>query len=161
MAAMRQFCTFYLDQRLFGVESQQIQEVIRLVDLTEVPLAPEAVGGLMNLRGQIVAAIDLRRRLEFPPRKAEVMPMCVVARTSEGAVSLLVDEIGDVVEVEEASFEPPPETLEKRLRGVIHGVHKLDRELLHVLDAERMCVLEECEGRHACESVVGNGKSAN
>jgi len=141
----RQFCTFYLDGLLFGVESQRIQEVIRWLELTEVPLASEVISGVMNLRGQIVAAIDLRRRLEFPARPAGSLPMCVVARTSDGAVSLLVDDIGDVVEVDEASFEAPPETLNPALRSVIQGVHKLDRGLLHVLDAERVCALEEGE----------------
>lgn len=141
----RQFCTFYLDGLLFGVESQRIQEVIRTLELTEVPLASEVINGLMNLRGQIVAALDLRLRLEFPPRPEGKAPMCVVARTSDGAVSLLVDDIGDVVEVDEATFEAPPETLKPGLRSVIQGVHKLDRELLHVLDAERVCALEEVE----------------
>jgi len=141
----RQFCTFYLDGLLFGVESQRIQEVIRWLELTEVPLASEVISGVMNLRGQIVAAIDLRRRLEFPARPAGSLPMCVVARTSDGAVSLLVDDIGDVVEVDEASFEAPPETLNPALRSVIQGIHKLDRGLLHVLDAERVCALEEGE----------------
>lgn len=141
----RQFCTFYLDGLLFGVESQRIQEVIRWLELTEVPLASEVISGVMNLRGQIVAAIDLRRRLEFPARPADTLPMCVVARTSDGAVSLLVDDIGDVVEVDGASFEPPPETLNPALRSVIQGVHKLDRGLLHVLDAERVSALEEGE----------------
>src|SRR5262245_47637318 len=152
MGATRQFCTFYLEGRMFGVESQQIQEVMRLVEITEVPLAPRAIGGLMNLRGQIVAAIDLRRRLEFAPRNGEETPMCVVARSADGAVSLLVDEMGEVVEVDEETFEQPPETLEERLRSVIQGVHKLDRELLHVLDAERICVLED---------LVANGTPAN
>lgn len=141
----RQFCTFYLDGLLFGVKSQSIQEVIRSLELTDVPLASEVIGGLMNLRGQIVAAIDLRRRLEFPARPEGQAPMCVVARTSDGTVSLLVDDIGDVVEVDEATFEAPPETLKPALRGVIQGVHKLDRGLMHVLDAERACALEEAE----------------
>jgi purine-binding chemotaxis protein CheW len=143
MQASRQFCTFYLDQRLFGVESQQVQEVIRSLNLTEVPLASPGVSGLMNLRGQIVAAIDLRRRLELDPRPKGKAPMCVVARTSDGVVSLLVDDIGDVVEVEEIAFEAPPETLTGRLRAVILGVYKLDSHLLHVLDAEQICAAED------------------
>jgi purine-binding chemotaxis protein CheW len=142
MGANHQFCTFYLDDRLFGVESQQIQEVIRSLDLTEVPLAPAVVSGLMNLRGQIVAAIDLRRRLELAPRPEKVEPMCVVVRTSDSVVSLLVDDIGDVVEVDEATFERPPETLMGRMRSVILGVYKLDQHLLHVLDTERLCSVE-------------------
>jgi purine-binding chemotaxis protein CheW len=142
MGANHQFCTFYLDDRLFGVDSQQIQEGIRSLDLTEVPLAPVVVSGLMNLRGQIVAAIDLRRRLELGPRREGVEPMCVVVRTSDSVVSLLVDDIGDVVEVDEVTFERPPETLIGRMRTVILGVYKLDQHLLHVLDTERLCSVE-------------------
>ncbi len=139
MSEARQFCTFYLDKLLFGVESQRIQEVMREVELTEVPLAPVEVRGLMNLRGQIVAALDLRCRLDLPPRPDQRPPMCVVVRTSEGALSLLVDDIGDVVEVEDGSFERPPETLRGGVRDVILGVHKLDRQLLHVLDTDKVC----------------------
>jgi purine-binding chemotaxis protein CheW len=139
MSQARQFCTFYLDKLLFGVESQRIQEVMREVELTAVPLAPVEVRGLMNLRGQIVAALDLRCRLDLPPRPDERPPMCVVVRTSEGALSLLVDDIGDVVEVEEESFERPPETLRGGVRDVILGVHKLDKQLLHVLDTDKVC----------------------
>src|SRR6266576_4489922 len=139
MSSNRQFCTFYLDKLLFGVESQEIQEVIRYLDLTEVPLAPPAIHGLMNLRGQIVTAVDLRRRLELEPRPENMTAMGVVVRTPEGAVSLLVDEIGDVVEVEEASFEPPPETLRGTVRGMISGVHKLNDRLMHVLRTEKVC----------------------
>jgi purine-binding chemotaxis protein CheW len=147
MGKTGQFCTFYLDKRLFGVESQNVQEVIRSVDLTKVPLSPVVVSGLMNLRGQIVAAIDLRRRLELEPRPKEAAPMCVVVRTPDGVISLLVDEIGDVVEVEEAAFERPPEMLTERLRTVIQGVYKLDGHLLHVLDTEQVCAAEETAAR--------------
>jgi purine-binding chemotaxis protein CheW len=139
MSDARQFCTFYVDKLLFGVESQRIQEVIRDVELTEVPLAPVEVRGLMNLRGQIVAALDLRSRLDLAPANEQRAPMCVVVRTAEGALSLLVDDIGDVVEVEEESFERPPETLRGGIRDMILGVHKLDRQLLHVLDTDKVC----------------------
>ena len=98
MSTPRQYCSFYLDGLLFGIESQRIQEVIRSLELTDVPLAPPSVSGLMNLRGQIVVAIDLRSRLRLPARAAGVSPMCVVAHTPDGSVSLLVDDIGDVVE---------------------------------------------------------------
>jgi purine-binding chemotaxis protein CheW len=139
MSDARQYCTFYLDKLLFGVESQRIQEVMREVELTEVPLAAVEVRGLMNLRGQIVAALDLRCRLDLPPRADKRTPMCVVVRTAEGALSLLVDDIGDVVEVDEESFERPPETLRGGVRDMILGVHKLDRQLLHVIDTDKVC----------------------
>src|SRR5262249_38092973 len=139
MSSSQQFCTFYLDELLFGIESRLIQEVVRSLELTEVPLAPETVSGLMNLRGQIVLAIDLRRRLELAARPDGGAPMSVVGHSAEGGVGLLVDDIGDVIEVDEESFEPSPETLSERLRSVILGVHKLDRRLMHVLATAQIC----------------------
>jgi purine-binding chemotaxis protein CheW len=146
MAQTRQFCTFYLNEHLFGIELLKVQEVIQRLDLTEVPLAPPVVRGLMNLRGQIVMGIDLRRQLEFPDWPADMVPMNVVVRTGEESISLLVDEIEDVVEVSEDTFERPPETLHEKVRSVILGVHKLDRRLMHVLDVERACAIDERDG---------------
>ena len=131
--AEQQFCTFYLDGLFFGIEVEKVQEVIRHQTMTRVPLAPALIGGLINLRGQIVTAIDLRLRLALPQRTADALPMNVVARSDEGAVSLLVDEIGDVVEVSEETFEPPPDTLQGEGRELVRGVYKLPRQLLHVL----------------------------
>jgi len=138
-----QFCTFYLDRLLFGVELKGVQEVIRSLEMTQVPLAPSVVSGLINLRGQIVTAVDLRRRLELEARPSGVLPMNVVVRSSDGAVSFLVDEIGDVVEVEDSTFEPAPEMLRPSVRSMICGVHKLDDRLLHVLDMEKACDISE------------------
>jgi purine-binding chemotaxis protein CheW len=143
MANTSQFCTFYLDHLLFGVQLQGVQEVIRSLEMTQVPLAPSVVSGLINLRGQIVTAIDLRRRLELQPRPAGTLPMNVVVRSDNGAISLLVDEIGDVVEVDEDTFEPPPETLRGEVRNMILGVHKLKGHLMHVLDKEKACQMTE------------------
>ena|SRR6266446_2165764 len=143
MAQTSQFCTFYLDKLLFGVELRGVQEVIRSLEMTKVPLAPAVVNGLINLRGQIVTAVDLRRRLELKPGPPGLPAMNVVVRSGDGAVSLLVDEIGDVVEVEETSFEPPPETLRGPGRSMILGVHKLNDRLMHVLDIEKACQMTE------------------
>jgi purine-binding chemotaxis protein CheW len=117
----------------------QVQEVIRFHEMTRVPLAHEVVEGMINLRGQIVVAIDLRRRLALSARSEGELPINVVVRTPDGAVSLLVDEIGDVIEVEQSSFEAPPETLRGAVRSMILGVHKLKGKLLHVLDTEKAC----------------------
>ena len=127
MANSQQFCTFYLENYFFGIELCDVQEVLTQLELTEVPLAPYAVRGLMNLRGQIVIAVDLRRQLGLLERPADKPAMNVIVRTGEDAVSLLVDEIGDVVEVGEDSFEPPPETLRGKVRSAIRGVHKLEK----------------------------------
>src|ERR1700726_963545 len=143
MAQPHQFCTFYLDKLMFGVELQKVQEVMRHLELTEIPLAPDVVSGLMNLRGQIITAIDLRHRLELPTRPDGILPMNVVIRSADGAVSFLVDEIGDVVEVDDESFESPPETLQGNVRQGILGVHKLEKHLLHVLDTDKACEIAE------------------
>jgi purine-binding chemotaxis protein CheW len=137
MASEQQFCTFYLEDLYFGIEVTGVQEVIRYQEMTPVPLAPEVIRGLINLRGQIVTAIDLRRRLELSPRPDGQLPMNVVVRTEEGAVSLLVDEIGDVLETTPDSFERPPETLTGVARSLIRGAYKLPDRLLLVLDTDK------------------------
>lgn len=144
MANARQFCTFFLDGLYFGVEVLHVQEVIRYQEMTRVPLAPAVVLGLINLRGQIVLALNLRRRLALPERPANRLPVNVVVRTGDGteAVSLLVDEIGDVLEVSEASFERPPETLRGAARELICGAYKLDGRLLLILDTQRTVNLD-------------------
>jgi purine-binding chemotaxis protein CheW len=143
MAQTSQFCTFYLNKLLFGVELKSVQEVIRSLEVTKVPLAPAVVSGLINLRGQIVTAVDLRRRLELEPAVPGLLAMNVVVRSEDGAVSLLVDEIGDVLEVDESTFELPPETLRSSVRNMILGVHKLNDRLMLVLDTEKACHMAE------------------
>lgn len=133
----QQFCTFFVDGQFFGVPVQQVQEVIRYQEMTRVPLVPRVIRGLINLRGQIVVAVDLRRRLSAPDRREDQLPMNVVVRTADGAVSLLVDEIGDVLEVQEETFERPPETLQSASRELVLGVHKLPHQLLLVLDTDK------------------------
>jgi len=137
MASRKQFSTFFVDGLFFGVEVEKVQEVIRYQEMTRVPLAPAVVRGLINLRGHIVTAVDLRRRLDLHERPADQLPMNVVVRSEDGAVSLLVDEIGDVLEVDEETFEGPPETLDRKARELICGVYKLENCLLHVLDTDK------------------------
>jgi purine-binding chemotaxis protein CheW len=95
------------------------------------------IRGLINLRGQIVTAIDLRRRLKFRDRPADQLPVNVVIHTDDGAVSLLVDEIGDVLAVSDKVFERPPETLDGTARELIRGAYKLEDRLLLILDTEQ------------------------
>jgi purine-binding chemotaxis protein CheW len=137
MSEFRQYTTFYLDDLFFGVEVERVQEIIRCQEMTRVPLAPEVVDGLINLRGQIVTAVDMRRRLELPPRPTDHQPINVVLHTDDGAISMLVDAIDDVLEVEDDRFEAPPETLTGVARELIRGAYKLDDRLLLVLDAEK------------------------
>jgi purine-binding chemotaxis protein CheW len=137
MGVKKQYCTFYLGGLLFGVEAQVVQEVLHRRQLTRVPLAPAVVRGLMSLRGQIVTAVDLYERLELAARETDREMQNVVVRTDEGAMSLLVDEIGDIVEVIEEDFEAAPETLNAKIRSLVPGVYKIPGRLLHVLDVEK------------------------
>jgi purine-binding chemotaxis protein CheW len=139
MPRTQQFCTFFLENQFYGVPVQQVQEVIRYQEMTRVPLVPAVIRGLINLRGQIVMAIDLRRRLSMSDRPDSQLPMNVVVRTEDGAVSFLVDEIGDVLEADEENFEHPPETLQGHAREMVRGVYKLEGKLMHVLNTERAC----------------------
>src|SRR5579863_8804310 len=84
-----QFATFFVADLFFGVDVLRVQEVLRFQQMTPVPLAPDVIEGLINLRGQIVTAIDMRRRLRLPPRAGEKTPMNMVVRSEDGAVSLL------------------------------------------------------------------------
>jgi purine-binding chemotaxis protein CheW len=133
----QQFCTFFLQNQFFGVPVHEVQEVIRYKEMTRVPLVPPVIRGLINLRGQIVMALDLRQRLGMERRADSELPMNVVVRTDDGAVSLLVDEIGDVLEADEEHFERPPETLQGQARELVRGVYKLQERLMLVLDTAR------------------------
>jgi purine-binding chemotaxis protein CheW len=138
VATRRRFCTFWLGDLYYGVDVLRVQEIIGHQPPTRVPLAPPEVRGLINLRGRIVTALDLRRRLGLGDAPDGLRPKGVVARTEDGTVSLLVDEIGDVLEVEEGAFERPPETLTGEARELIRGAYKLPDRLLLVLDADKV-----------------------
>ncbi len=145
--ASQQYCTFYVDGVHFGIEVLQVQEVLRYQAMTHVPLAPTEIQGLINLRGQIVTAFDLRTRLQMPARADEKRPMNVVIRAEDGAVSLLVDEIGDVIETREDDFEPPPATLDEATRSLLRGIYKMDGRLLLILDCDRtLAIIEDGAG---------------
>jgi purine-binding chemotaxis protein CheW len=141
MSAAAQYCSFTVGDHYFGVDVREVQEVIRFQEMTRVPLASAEVGGLINLRGQIVTAIDVRRRLDLPARSADLLPMNVVVRTDDNAVSLLVDEIGDVLQVDQADYESPPDTITGVAREMISGVYKLKGRLLLILDIKATVAL--------------------
>ena len=134
----KQFSTFHIDDLLLGIEVHQVQEVFHHQTVTPVLLAPDTIRGLINLRGQIVTVLDLRRRLDLPERPEGVVPMNVVVHDGDDGVSLLVDHIGDVVEVQEELFEPPPSTIPQGVRSLLKGVYKLSDQLLLILNTARL-----------------------
>lgn len=148
MSDANQFCTFFLEGHYFGLDVVKVQEIIRYQEMTRVPLAPAVVRGLINLRGQIVTAIDLRRRLHFGERAGGPLPVNIVVQTDDGAVSLLVDDIGDVVEAPQHDFEPPPQTLQGPARELIRGAYKLKDRLLLILDIENTVNLTPSNRSH-------------
>ncbi len=145
MTDMHQYCTFYVRGQYFGLDVLKVQEIISYQEITRVPRAPAMMRGLINLRGQIVTAIDLRLRLGLPERSRDHLPFNVVVTTDDGAVSLLVDEIGDVVDVPESAFENPPETLGDRSRDLILGAYKMSDRLLMILDIHKIVNPDDAE----------------
>ena len=131
-------CTFKAGDRWLGIEVARVQEILRARPATPVPLAPPVVAGLVNLRGQIVTAVDLRRRVGLPDRPGDQHPANVVIRAEDGGVSLLVDEIGGVIEVGDEAFEEPPHTTPANVRPLLSGVYKLPGRLLLLLDVDRV-----------------------
>ena len=144
MAEPKQFCSFYVDDILIGIEVLAVQEVLRYQDVTEIPLAPRAIQGLINLRGQIITAINLRSRMNLPPCKDDKKSMNVVTRVNNEVVSFLVDAVGDVLTVEEDDFEPVPNTVDAATRALVTGVYKLEgQRFLMALDVTKTANLSD------------------
>lgn len=134
-----QLVTFTVGPHLYGIGVEDVQEVLPQRTATRVPLAPPAVAGLVNLRGQVVLSLDLRARLGLPPLEQETERMMVVVHRDEEPISLIVDQIGAVAEVQQDQFEPPPQTLSATLRPLIKGAYKTPGPLLLALDVAATC----------------------
>lgn len=143
---MSQLSTFVVGKYLFGVDVSLVQEVVRLQSITPVPLAAPEIAGLINLRGEVLTAIDLRVRLGMQRTAADGPkkdPVNVVIRVDDEPVSLLVDEIGGVLEVSQVPFEQTPSTVDERIRDMLLGAYTLPDRLLLALNAQRVLALTE------------------
>lgn len=138
------YCTFFIGDQFYGIPVADVQEVLQSQPLTRAPLAPAAVAGLMNLRGQIVTAVDVSRVLRSETAQQTEDKMNLVIRHESSEVSLLVDRIGDVVPVNEEAVERPPETLQGVAREFIRGISALEGKLLLLVDVHRMLDDEAC-----------------
>jgi purine-binding chemotaxis protein CheW len=139
IAETGQWATFFLAKEQFAVPVEDVQEVMLSQPLTPVPLAPEMIVGLLNLRGAIMPAIDLRTRLGFervPPNASQKL---LVLKTNEGLVSIVVDEIGDVFELSGEGWRPVPDTLEASHRDAVFGIYPMDGQLLLGLKTQAVC----------------------
>lgn len=121
-SAANHWATFYLGNEHFALPVEEVQEVLIAQPLTPVPLAPPQVLGLLNLRGTIVPAIDLRTRLGAPPLEGKVEPKLLVLKGHEGPISILVDEIGDVFELDPSAWRPVPQTVEASRGRFLFGI---------------------------------------
>ncbi len=158
MTEFATFCTFEIDGSLFGIEISAVQEILRPQTITRVPRSGDAIAGLINLRGQVIPAVDLRRCLELPPRATEAQTANVVVRTERGLVSLLSDSIGEVLLGASAPIEPPPETASPRTRELIVGALQLPGRLLLVLDCDQIarCAIRTDVNRRRSSSRSGS-----
>lgn len=130
--------TFYAERFYFCIPSALVLELAPCPAITPVPLAPPAVSGLINLRGQIVTAIDLRQRLGLAPRAIQDGAMAVYLTLRGAVFALVVDRIGDIVELDPAQFDAPPAHLPAAAAELIVGFHALAEPLLLVLDADKL-----------------------
>jgi purine-binding chemotaxis protein CheW len=136
----------------FGIPVLQVQDVIAQTPINRVPLAPPEVAGSLNLRGRIVTAIDMRRRLGAPARRADEPFMCVIVERHSELYALVVDDVGDVLWLPQSQHEPPPATVSSTWRGLCSGLYRLEAELLLVLQISEVLALGRQAGVSAPRS---------
>jgi len=129
-----QYVSFLVEHQLLGVPVNVVQEVLNPQSIAPTPRAKPEIAGLLNLRGQIVTAVDLRKRLRLAPRNDGQPSMNVVVRNLEESYSLLVDEVGDVINVSTETMQPPPQTLDAHWKSLISGVFRLEDRLFIILN---------------------------
>jgi purine-binding chemotaxis protein CheW len=133
-----EYVTVMIGGQLFGLPIGRVQDVFMLERLTRVPLAGSEISGVLNLRGRVVTVIDMRRRLGLPPRTDAGPKMAVGVDLGAESYGLMIDSVGEVLKLGDASREPNPVNLDARLAGVSGGVHRLEGQLMVILDVDRV-----------------------
>jgi purine-binding chemotaxis protein CheW len=136
--AVIEYVTVLLGGQLFGLPISRVPDVFMPVRLTRVPLARPEIAGVLNLRGRIVTAIDMRCRLGLPKVEEKRPPMAVGIECKGESYGLLIDSVGEVLKLDDNAREPNPVNLDSRLAQISAGVHRLDGQLLVILDVERV-----------------------
>jgi purine-binding chemotaxis protein CheW len=139
------FVTMTIADQLFGIPVLTVQDVLGSQRITRIPLAPPEVAGALNLRGRIVTAMDVRRRLDLPAREAGKNGMSVVVDHNGELYSLIVDSVGEVLSLPNDAFERNPATLDPKWREVSAGIYRLDGKLLVVLEVSRLLEIRRAE----------------
>lgn len=141
------YCTFYVENEIFAVDASRVQEINRNQKITEVPGAVDTIMGLINLRGRIVTAIDMHKRLNLVKENvSKHQNMNIIVRGDDELIDLVVDRVGDVLEFDEALNEAPPETISDSLKELLHGVYKLQDKLIMILDIDKTIVQHKNDG---------------
>lgn len=135
-----QFSTFYVDHKLYGINVKMVQEITKAMPVTPVPLSPHFIHGLINLRGQIATAIGVRELFKLKPAGADESKINVVCKSDGLLLSLVVDEVGDVLELDDNLYEPTPDTVNIQVGQFMTGVYKLQNNLLSVIDIQKIIV---------------------
>ena len=143
----QQLVTFKTGEYSFGIDVLEVQEVLRHQQMTYVPLAPEEVRGLLNLRGHIVTAIGMRERLHLESSPEELEPMNLIVSLKEGSASLVVDTVGDVITLDPTRYKPRPRALKDPLKEMVLGVYESEKGLLLHIAPEVVCKVCEEEKR--------------
>ena len=133
-----EFVTFTIAGQIFGLPIERVQDVFKPVHMTRVPLAGAEIAGVLNLRGRIVTAIDMRNRLEVKKRQSRDAPMAIGIEAKGESFGLLVDAVGEVLKLSNTQREPNPVNLDRKLAALSAGVYRLDGQLLVVLDVDRV-----------------------
>lgn len=136
--AVTEYVTTMIGEQLFGLPIARVQDVFMPERLTRVPLASGDVAGVLNLRGRIVTAIDMRARLGLPKADAGRPPMAVGVELRGESYGLLIDQIGEVLKLADDGREENPVNLDPRMAKMAAGVHRLDGQLMVVLDVDRV-----------------------
>jgi purine-binding chemotaxis protein CheW len=135
---LKEYITAVVGNQLFGLPIQRVQDVFAPERITRVPLAPPEVTGVLNLRGRIVTLLDLRRRLGLEARRSGEEMMAISVESRGESYGLLIDSVGEVLKLDEGDREPNPINLDGKLAGVSAGIHRLERQLLMIIDVDRV-----------------------
>jgi chemotaxis signal transduction protein len=140
MADKTKYATFILSGILFGIPAVNIQEVLELQSIVPVPLSRHTFPGMINLRGQILPVVNLHEHLRLADPEVELKneQQMAVVRFPDGLLSVLIDRIGGIIDVDASLYEVPSETLKLSIREVVSYMCKLDRQILLVLDLDRV-----------------------
>ncbi len=144
-ANIEQLCGFRIGNGFYAIPVLEVQEVVKPQNMTTVPLSSENVKGLINLRGQIVTALDMKNMFNLKSEAESKTFMNIIVSSGESLYSLIVDQVMDVIEVDTDTFESTPDTLPDSIKKYIKGVYKLSDKLLLRLDLEKVLNFEEAQ----------------